>query len=93
MKFTQTRFVRGGVGGIYLGFAAPRFLSDLALAQGAAFRNLVVLYLGGGNDSLSMVVPYSDASYYSRRPSSPFPRERAPNGRDSAATCSASTRG
>ena len=68
MRFTRRDFVRGGVGAFSLGFAAPRFLSDIALAQGAAFRNLVVLYLGGGNDSLSMLVPYRDPFYQSRRP-------------------------
>jgi uncharacterized protein (DUF1501 family) len=49
-------------------FAAPAFLSDLARAQGSARRNLVVLYLSGGNDALSMVVPYNDPQYYARRP-------------------------
>ena len=49
-------------------FAAPEFLSDLARAQGAHTRNLVVLYLSGGNDALSMLVPYNDRFYYSRRP-------------------------
>jgi uncharacterized protein (DUF1501 family) len=51
-----------------IGFAAPQVLSELALAQGAVSRNLVVLYFAGGNDSLSMVVPYADAQYYARRP-------------------------
>jgi len=49
-------------------FAAPAFLSDLARAQGSSRRNLVVLYLSGGNDTLSMVIPYTDAQYYARRP-------------------------
>jgi uncharacterized protein (DUF1501 family) len=49
-------------------FAAPEFLSDLARAQGTSRRNLVVLYLSGGNDALSMVIPYNDAQYYARRP-------------------------
>ncbi len=73
MKFTRRDFVRGGVAAFSLGFAAPRFLSDIALAQGSAFRTLVVLYLGGGNDSLSMLVPYRDPSYQSRRPTLAIP--------------------
>ena len=31
-------------------------------------RNLVVLYMSGGNDSLSMLAPYNDPFYRSRRP-------------------------
>jgi uncharacterized protein (DUF1501 family) len=54
-------------------FAAPAFLSDLARAQGASSRNLVVLDLAGGNDGLSMLVPYTDPAYYSRRPTLGIP--------------------
>jgi uncharacterized protein (DUF1501 family) len=68
MRPTRRDFVRGGVAAFTLGFAAPKFLCDLALAQGAASRNLVVVYLSGGNDSLSMVVPYADSFYADRRP-------------------------
>ena len=68
MEFTRRQFVRGGVAAFTWGFASPAFLSDVALAQGVPSRNLVVLYLGGGNDSLNMVVPYTDSFYYSRRP-------------------------
>jgi uncharacterized protein (DUF1501 family) len=73
MKFTRREFVRGGVAAFSIGFAAPRFLCDVALAQGASFRNLVVLYLGGGNDSLSMLIPYRDQYYQSRRPALAVP--------------------
>jgi uncharacterized protein (DUF1501 family) len=45
----------------------------VARAQGAHVRNLVVLYMSGGNDSLSMVVPYTDPFYASRRPSIAVP--------------------
>jgi uncharacterized protein (DUF1501 family) len=69
MKVTRRQFVSGGVAAFTWSVAAPHFLSNLALAQGAPARNLVVLYLGGGNDSLSMVVPYTDGQYYARRPS------------------------
>ena len=57
MAFTRRDFVKGGVAAFTWGFAAPAFLSDVAHAQGAASRNLVVLYLGGGNDSLNTVDP------------------------------------
>jgi uncharacterized protein (DUF1501 family) len=68
MKVTRRQFVQGGIATFTVTFAAPEFLSDLALAQGSRIRNLVVLYLSGGNDSLSMVVPYLDPFYATRRP-------------------------
>jgi uncharacterized protein (DUF1501 family) len=73
MPFTRREFLQGGVAAFTMGVAAPSFLSDLALAQGATRRNLVVLYLQGGNDALSMVVPYTDTFYYSRRPTLAVP--------------------
>jgi uncharacterized protein (DUF1501 family) len=68
MRVTRRDFVRNGVSAAVAGVAFPRFLSDLARAQGASTRNLVVLNLSGGNDGLSTLVPYSDPFYYSRRP-------------------------
>jgi uncharacterized protein (DUF1501 family) len=73
MPMTRRDFVRGGVSAFTLSFAAPAFLSELALAQGASRRNLVVLYLSGGNDALSTVIPYNDAQYYARRPTIAVP--------------------
>src|SRR6187402_2113625 len=64
---TRREFVRGGVAAFTFSFAAPAFLSDLARAQGSARRNLVVLYLSGGNDALSMLIPYNDPEYRGRR--------------------------
>jgi uncharacterized protein (DUF1501 family) len=73
MKVTRREFIRGGVSAFTISFAAPAFLSDLARAQGASSRSLVVLYLSGGNDALSMLVPYTDSAYYSRRPTQGIP--------------------
>jgi len=73
MRVTRRQFVKGGVAAFTMTFAAPEFLSDLARAQGAHARNLVVLYLSGGNDSLSMLAPYNDPFYASRRPTLAIP--------------------
>src|SRR5438067_10537349 len=73
MEITRRQFVKGGVAAFTVTFAAPEFLCDLARAQGSRTRNLVVLYLSGGNDALSMLVPYSDSFYYSWRPTIAVP--------------------
>lgn len=84
MKFSRRTFVKGGVTAFTFGFAAPQFISDLAFAQSAG-KTLVVLYLGGGNDALSTLVPYRDAAYYSRRPTLAVPAGSVLQiGRDSA---------
>jgi uncharacterized protein (DUF1501 family) len=54
---TRRDFMRGGI----------------ARAQGRSRRNLVVLYLSGGNDGLSTLVPYTDQQYYARRPTLGIP--------------------
>jgi uncharacterized protein (DUF1501 family) len=73
MKITRRQFVKGGVAAFTVTFAAPEFLSDLARAQGARSRNFVVLNLSGGNDALSMLIPYNDSFYNSRRPTLAVP--------------------
>jgi uncharacterized protein (DUF1501 family) len=85
MAITRREFVRGGVAAFTVSFAAPAFLSDLARAQGRSRRTLDVLYLSGGNDALSTVIPYTDAQYYARRPTIAIPASSVLQiGRDNA---------
>jgi uncharacterized protein (DUF1501 family) len=85
MTFTRRQFVKGGVTAFTFGFAAPEFFGELALAQTQSSRNLVVLYLAGGNDALSTLVPYRDSAYYARRPTLAVPAGSVLQiGRDSA---------
>ena len=73
MNYSRRQFVKGGVAAFTFGFAAPQALCDIAFAQGVPSRNLVVVYLSGGNDSLSTVIPYRDPNYASRRPTIAVP--------------------
>src|ERR671919_470381 len=73
MNYSRRQFVKGGVTAFTFGFAAPQVLCDIAFAQGVPSRNLVVVYLSGGNDSLSTVIPYNDPFYRTRRPSLAIP--------------------
>lgn len=73
MNYSRRQFVKGGVTAFTFGFAAPQALCDIAFAQGSAARNLVVVYLSGGNDSLSTVIPYRDPNYTTRRPTIAIP--------------------
>ena len=64
MHVTRREFVKGGVAAFT---ATSRRRNSSAIWRGRrarGTRNLVVLYLSGGNDALSMLVPYSDPFYY-----------------------------
>ena len=85
MSFSRRQFVKGGVTAFTFGFAAPEMIANIAFAQGVPSRNLVVVYLSGGNDSLSTIIPYRDANYAARRPTLAIPAANVLQiGRDSS---------
>lgn len=52
-------------------------LADLAITPGRKQRNVVVtVFLRGGADSMSLVVPYGEANYYRSRPNVSIPSPR-----------------
>src|SRR4029450_13520823 len=67
-RVTRREFIREGVAAVTLSFAAPAFLVDIARAESAVSRNLVVIYLAGGDDALNEGGAYAYAFYFSRRP-------------------------
>ncbi len=73
MRVSRRLFIRDGVATVGLSLSAPAFLTAIAQAQGVSSRRLVVVYLGGGNDSLNTLVSYQDPAYYSRRPTIAIP--------------------
>jgi len=69
---TRRSFLASGVAGLGLAATAPHFLSLSSRAFAAsqppqADRVLVVLQLSGGNDGLSMLVPFADPAYHRAR--------------------------
>jgi len=78
MPFTRRDFLSRGTFFMAMGVTAPTFLtttaralasqSDACMTGTANKRILVVVQLGGGNDGLNSVVPYSDPLYYDARP-------------------------
>ena len=85
-KVTRREFIRDGVAAFTLSFAAPAFLVDIARAQGAVSRNLVVIYLARRQRRAE----HAGAAYRSVLLQPPARRSPCPPGRccRSAATAS-----
>jgi uncharacterized protein (DUF1501 family) len=86
---TRRKFLRTSMLGVAATWTLPVFLEKTFFALDAMAANavtqtatgkdgtiLVVLQLAGGNDGLSMVVPYADDAYHRARPRLALPNEQ-----------------
>jgi uncharacterized protein (DUF1501 family) len=68
------------VRGAGFGIAAmvPSWLPNVVLAQSSSSRDIIVsVFLSGGTDGMSLVVPFGDPDYYTGRPTIAVPRPDA----------------
>lgn len=86
---TRREFIRKGMTMVAIGWTAPSFITRTALAMGNPWdvaqvtsrpgvpddRILVVVQMGGGNDGLNTVVPFSSDAYYRARPTLAVPQK------------------
>src|SRR5262245_20058326 len=71
MPTTRRQFIKRSVGAVSVSLVMPRIWLGEARAQDAAAfdsRKFIVIQLGGGNDGINTVIPYSSARYASLRP-------------------------
>jgi len=86
---TRREFVAKGLTMVAIGVTAPSFITRTALAMGNPWDTaqltsrpgvpddhiLVVVQLGGGNDGLNTVIPFSNDAYYRARPTLAVPQK------------------
>lgn len=64
--FTRRQFI-GGAAALGAATQLPAFALP-AVGEAPDLKSLVVIYLRGGADFLNMVIPYTDDTYYAKRP-------------------------
>lgn len=73
------RYTMAGAGLTALGSLSRGFIRPAEGAPIQGLKRLVVIFASGGYDGLSLVVPYSNSAYYTRRPNISIPPPDAAN--------------
>lgn len=72
MAINRRQFIKRGAGAVSVSLVMPSlWTAGVARGQDAAAfdsRKFVVIQLGGGNDGVNTVIPYTNARYFSLRP-------------------------
>ncbi len=71
MATTRRQFIKQSAGAVAVGLVLPGVWLKEARAQ-TGRRRFVVIQLGGGNDGLNTLVPYTDSRYHQLRPTISF---------------------
>lgn len=78
MGTTRRQFIQQtgslALGAAGLGAIGPKWVFGTPSSDTPAKPTLVVLYLRGGSDTLSAMIPYGDRTYYNLRPTIAIPR-------------------
>lgn len=83
MPVTRRQFIKRGAGMVTVGLILPKLWLGEARGQQHSFnpnRKFVVIQLAGGNDGFNTLVPYTDARYYSLRPTLAFKEDELKDG-------------
>lgn len=73
-EFSRRKFLKQGLGIVGISLTLPSVWSlsakaaDFAPRQAGTTKILVLIQLGGGNDGLNTIVPYTNGAYYKARP-------------------------
>jgi uncharacterized protein (DUF1501 family) len=81
-ELSRRHFIARSAGAAVFSALMPEWIPKVVLAKSAASSRDVIIHIfqRGGADGLSLVAPYTDANYYTARPTIAIPRPGQANG-------------
>lgn len=72
MPTSRRQFIKQSIGAVSVSLVLPKIWLSEARAQSTGRKIFVVIQLGGGNDGLNTLIPYTDSRYAGLRPNLGF---------------------